>query len=53
MRTGDAGSPGGLGSYELGGELTPEAVAIVGQRFSVDIDFEGTGPLVERLGLTM
>lgn len=37
----------------LGGELTPEAVAIVGQRYSVDVDFEGTGPVVERHGLTM
>ena len=37
----------------LGGELTPEAVAIVGQRYSVDIDFEATGPVLERHGLSM
>lgn len=51
-------SPGGFEQAfrdldELGGELTPEAVAVVGQRYSVDIDFEGTGPVVERHGLTM
>jgi mannose-6-phosphate isomerase-like protein (cupin superfamily) len=51
-------SPGGFEQAfrdldELGGELTPEAVGIIGQRYSVDIDFEGTMPLVERHGLTM
>ena len=51
-------SPGGFEQAfrdldELGGELTPEAVAIVGERYSVDIDFEGTGPIAERHGLVM
>lgn len=51
-------SPGGFEQAfrdldELGGELTPEAVAIIGERYSVDIDFEGTGPIVERHGLSM
>ena len=51
-------SPGGFEQAfrdldELGGELTPEAVAIIGERYSVDIDFEGTGPVVERHGLVM
>jgi quercetin dioxygenase-like cupin family protein len=38
---------------ELGGELTPEAVGIVAARYEVDVDFEGTGPIVERHGLSM
>jgi hypothetical protein len=51
-------SPGGFEQAfrdldELGGELTPEAVAVIGERYSVDIDLEGTGPVVERHGLTM
>jgi mannose-6-phosphate isomerase-like protein (cupin superfamily) len=51
-------SPGGFEQAfrdldELGGELTPEAVAVIGKRYSVDIDFEGTGPVAERHGLTL
>jgi mannose-6-phosphate isomerase-like protein (cupin superfamily) len=51
-------SPGGFERAfrdldELGGELTPESVSVVGQRYSVDIDFEGTGPIAERHGLAM
>lgn len=51
-------SPGGFEQAfrdldALGGELTPEAVAVVGERYSVDIDFEGTGPIAERHGLVM
>lgn len=52
-------SPGGFEQAfrdldELGGgELTPEAVAIVGERYAVDIDFEGTMPIAERHGLSM
>jgi mannose-6-phosphate isomerase-like protein (cupin superfamily) len=51
-------SPGGFEQAfrdldELGGELTPEAVSVIGQRYSVDIDFEGTGPVAERHGLSM
>lgn len=51
-------SPGGFEQAfrdldELGGELTPEAVAVIGERYSVGIEFEGTGPVVERHGLTM
>jgi len=37
----------------LGGNLTPEAVAAIAQRYSVDVDFEGTGPIAERHGLSM
>jgi hypothetical protein len=51
-------SPGGFEQAfrdldELGGELTPEAVSVIGQRYSVDIDFEGIGAIVERHGLTL
>jgi mannose-6-phosphate isomerase-like protein (cupin superfamily) len=51
-------SPGGFEQAfrdldELGGELSPEAVSVIGQRYSVDIDFDGTGLLVERHGLSM
>lgn len=52
-------SPGGFEQAfrdldELGGgELTPEAVAVVGERYAVDIDFEGTMPIAERHGLAM
>jgi mannose-6-phosphate isomerase-like protein (cupin superfamily) len=51
-------SPGGFEQAfrdldELGGELSPEAVSVIGQRYSVDIDFNGTGPLAERHGLSM
>lgn len=51
-------SPGGFEQAfrdldALGGELTPEAVAVIGQRYSVDIDFERTVALAERLGLSM
>jgi mannose-6-phosphate isomerase-like protein (cupin superfamily) len=51
-------SPGGFEQAfrdldELGGELTPEAVSVIGQRYSVDIDFEGTDPLAERHGLSL
>lgn len=51
-------SPGGFEQAfrdldELGGELTPEAVAVIGERYSVDIDFEGTGAVAERHGLTL
>jgi mannose-6-phosphate isomerase-like protein (cupin superfamily) len=51
-------SPGGFEQAfrdldELGGELTPEAVSVIGRRYCVDIDFEGTDPLVERHGLSM
>lgn len=51
-------SPGGFEQAfrdldELGGELTPEAVSVIGQRYSVDVDFEGTGPVAERHGLRM
>lgn len=38
---------------ELGGEMDPSAVAVVAERFGVDVDFEGTGPVVERHGLAM
>ncbi|CAN5647595.1 cupin domain-containing protein [soil metagenome] len=51
-------SPGGFEQAfrdldELGGELTPEAVSVIGQRFSVAIDFEGTGSIAERHGLKL
>jgi len=51
-------SPGGFEQAfrdleELGGELTPEAVSEIGLRYSVDIDFEGTGLILERHGLSM
>ena len=51
-------SPGGFEQAfrdldKLGGELTPEAVSVIGERYAVDIDFEGTGPLAERHGLSM
>jgi mannose-6-phosphate isomerase-like protein (cupin superfamily) len=51
-------SPGGFEQAfrdldELGGELTPEAVSVIGQRYAVDIDFDGTGPIAERHGLSM
>jgi quercetin dioxygenase-like cupin family protein len=51
-------SPGGFEQAfrdldELGGELTPEAVSVIGQRYSVDVDFDATGPLAERHGLSM
>jgi mannose-6-phosphate isomerase-like protein (cupin superfamily) len=51
-------SPGGFEQAfrdldELGDELTPEAVSAIGQRFSVDIDFEGTALLAERHGLSL
>jgi mannose-6-phosphate isomerase-like protein (cupin superfamily) len=51
-------SPGGFEQAfrdldELGGELTPEAVSVIGERYSVDIDFEGTGAVAERHGLSM
>lgn len=50
-------SPGGFEQAfrdldELGGELTVEVVSVVGQRYSVDIDFDGTSALAERHGLT-
>jgi mannose-6-phosphate isomerase-like protein (cupin superfamily) len=51
-------SPGGFEQAfrdldELGGDLTPESVAVIGERYAVEIDFEGTGPLAERHGLSM
>jgi quercetin dioxygenase-like cupin family protein len=51
-------SPGGFEQAfrelgELGGEMTPEAVAAIGARYAVDVDFEGIGPIAERHGLSM
>lgn len=51
-------SPGGFEQAfrdldALGGELEPTAVAAIGARYSVDVDFEGTGPILERHGLAM
>jgi uncharacterized cupin superfamily protein len=51
-------SPGGFEQAfrdldELGGELTPEVLSVIGQRYSVDIDFEGTGAVAERHGLSL
>jgi hypothetical protein len=51
-------SPGGFEQAfreldELGGELTPEAVSIIGARYAVDIDFEATVPLIEPHGLSL
>ena len=36
-----------------GEELTPEAVTVIGERYAADIDFDGTGPIAERRGLSM
>ncbi len=51
-------SPGGFEQAfreldELGGELRPETLSIIGQRYSVEIDFERTELLAERHELTL
>lgn len=51
-------SPGGFEQAfrdldALGGELAPEAVFEVGQRYAVDVDLEGTGPIAERHELSI
>lgn len=38
--------------HAQGGELTPEVIMPLAERYGVDIDFEGTMPIVERHGLT-
>jgi mannose-6-phosphate isomerase-like protein (cupin superfamily) len=37
----------------LGDALTPDGLAEIATRYGVDVDFEATGPLMERYGLTM
>lgn len=37
--------------HALGEALDPEAMAAIGARYGVDVDFEGTGPIIERHGL--
>jgi mannose-6-phosphate isomerase-like protein (cupin superfamily) len=51
-------SPGGFEQAfrdldELGGELTPEALSVIGKQYAVEIDFEATGSVAERHGLSM
>jgi mannose-6-phosphate isomerase-like protein (cupin superfamily) len=50
-------SPGGfekcfLEMHALGEALNPEAMAEIGERFGAEVDFQGTEPLIERLGLS-
>jgi mannose-6-phosphate isomerase-like protein (cupin superfamily) len=50
-------SPGGFEQAfrdldELGGELTPEALTVIGERYAVEIDLEGTSSIAERHGLS-
>lgn len=51
-------SPGGFEQAfrdldALGDALTPERMAETAARYGVDVDFEGTGPIMERHGLSM
>ena len=32
---------------------SPEAVSVIGERYAAVIDFDGTGPIAERHGLSM
>jgi quercetin dioxygenase-like cupin family protein len=50
-------SPGGFEQAfreinALGDSATPEAIADIAGRYGIDVDFEGTGPIMERHGLT-
>ena len=50
-------SPGGFEQafremHDLGEALDPAAMAEIAGRYGVDVDFERTGPLIERHGLT-
>ena len=49
-------SPGGfekafLEMHALGEGLSPETMEAIGNRYGVDVDFENTGPIIERYGL--
>lgn len=51
-------SPGGFEQAfremdALGEALTPERMAEIAARYGVEVDFEGTGPIMERHGLSM
>lgn len=51
-------SPGGFEEIfrvidALGNELTPERMAEIAARYEVDVDFEGTEPIIERHGLSL
>jgi mannose-6-phosphate isomerase-like protein (cupin superfamily) len=51
-------SPGGFEEAfremaALGDSLTPEAMVEIAGRYGVEADFEGTGPVMERHGLTL
>lgn len=51
-------SPGGFEEAfretdAIGDALTPERLAEIAARYGVDVDFEGTGPIMERHGLSM
>lgn len=51
-------SPGGFEQAfreldDLGGELTPETLSVIGQRYSVELDFERTELLAERHDLSL
>ena len=50
-------SPGGFEQAfrdmaAVDGELTPEAITEIATRYEIEVDFEGTMPLVERHGLS-
>lgn len=38
--------------HALGDALTADEMAAIGARYGVDVDMEGTGPIIERHGLT-
>lgn len=38
--------------HALGESLDPEALVAIAERYGIDVDFERTGPIVERHGLT-
>jgi mannose-6-phosphate isomerase-like protein (cupin superfamily) len=51
-------SPGGFEQAfrdigEIGDQMTPEQLATIAERYGIDVDFEGTMPVMERHGLTM